>query len=306
VLSQHPLLFIFLDGVGLGSDDPLENPFVNAQTPTLDYLLGGPLTDSRKPFLKVVNEDNDNSAPVLFKALDAHLDIPGLPQSATGQTALLTGRNAAELMGRHYGPYPGPTLKGLLEQNTLFHELTRSGLACALANVYPPQFYNRVKVNAIVYAAQQAGVRLRGLEDYQQKRATSADLDGQYLAQHQGGTTTQPHVMGAWLAALAAEHSFTMFDFWLSDTAGHRWSFAEASNLISKLDAFLGGVLVARPPQLTVLVTSDHGNLEDKTRKSHSHAAVPLIVIGPAAQTFTNAESLLDVAPAVRQWLETT
>ncbi|MEM7737107.1 MAG: hypothetical protein AAF267_15095 [Deinococcota bacterium] len=296
-VSQHPLLFIFLDGVGLGADDPLANPFVSAQTPTLTQLLGGPLTASSTPFF----EETQHS--VLFNALDAHLGVSGLPQSATGQTALLTGRNAAEVMGRHYGPYPGPTLKGMLGCNTLFHDLVQAGQPCTLANVYPPQFYSRAKVNAIVYAAQQAGLRLRGLEEYQQERAISADLDGQYLAQHQGGVTVQPHMMGSWLATLAAEHNFTMFDFWLSDTAGHRWSFAEASDLVTKLDAFLGGVLAARPNQLTVMITSDHGNLEDKTRKSHSHALVPFIVVGPAARVFTGAESLVDVAPAVRQWL---
>ena len=34
-------LFIFIDGVGLGSDNPLVNPFVRASTPHLDALLGG-------------------------------------------------------------------------------------------------------------------------------------------------------------------------------------------------------------------------------------------------------------------------
>jgi hypothetical protein len=40
--------------------------------------------------------------------LDASLCVPGLPQSATGQAALLTGLNAPELMGRHIEGFPPP------------------------------------------------------------------------------------------------------------------------------------------------------------------------------------------------------
>ncbi|MCJ7433866.1 MAG: hypothetical protein MUO77_10300 [Anaerolineales bacterium] len=35
------LLFLFLDGIGLGENDPEINPFVRANMPTLKFLLGG-------------------------------------------------------------------------------------------------------------------------------------------------------------------------------------------------------------------------------------------------------------------------
>jgi hypothetical protein len=201
-------------------------------------------------------------------------------------------------MGRHYGPYPGPTVKQLLEHRTLFHDMPTS----VLANVYPPHFSERARLNAVVYAAVRAGVTLRSFEDYQQGRAISADLTGDYLTKAVGADPTTPFAMGQQLATLAQAQPFTLFDFWLSDEAGHRWSLAEAADLVTRLDSFLAGVLAARG-DLTVLLTSDHGNLEDKTRKTHTLADVPLIVVGKGAATFADATSLMDVAPAIRRYL---
>ena len=39
------LLFLFLDGLGLGTDDPATNPLVRADMPRLRALLGGQLKD---------------------------------------------------------------------------------------------------------------------------------------------------------------------------------------------------------------------------------------------------------------------
>ena len=84
-----PFLFLFLDGVGLGSDNPKVNPFVAARTPFMEGFLGGKLTASLAERLE---------PEFTFKHLDARLGFEGLPQSATGQTALLTGKNGAEIM----------------------------------------------------------------------------------------------------------------------------------------------------------------------------------------------------------------
>ena len=110
------LIFIFIDGVGLAPAGP-DNPLASAATPYLRALLGGPLTieqvrdwglDTRnwesEPILQSPITNPQSS--ILFKAIDATLGVEGLPQSGTGQTALLAGVNAAELHGRHQ---PRPT-----------------------------------------------------------------------------------------------------------------------------------------------------------------------------------------------------
>ncbi|MGL4609717.1 MAG: hypothetical protein ACRCYY_08535 [Trueperaceae bacterium] len=304
--SLMPLmvLFLFLDGVGLG-DSVATNPFAVARTPFLGSLLGGKLTKSLEPIA---------SEKLLFHHLDAKLGFAGLPQSATGQTTLLTGKNGAEIMAGHYGPYPGPTLKKELEQGTLFSEAVFSEAVflktiakqkrAVLANLYPPGYFLAVetrqqKYNVPVFSALQAGLDLLRIDDYRRGEAISVDMTGDYLHKHDA---TLPPLsapqMGQRLATMARQHHFTFFDLWLTDQAGHRWPLEECVKLVETLDSFLRGV-VENLEDVTLVLTSDHGNLEDKTVKTHTLADVPLLVFGNAGG-FEGAKSLLDVAPAIR------
>jgi 2,3-bisphosphoglycerate-independent phosphoglycerate mutase len=270
-----------------------------ARTPCLDDLLGAKLSRELAPV---------TTPSCVFRPLDATLGVPGLPQSATGQSTLLTGVNAAELMGCHYGPWPGPVLRELLDEGSLFAKVQAAGGNSALANVYPPGFFEalekgRRRLNAPVYGARAAGVSLRTLEDYARAEAISADLSGSYLhALDARIPPISPEEAGKRLARLAKDYSFTFFDFWLSDYAGHRWSFGEAVTLVETLDAFFAG-LVAALDGVTLVVTSDHGNLEDKRTSGHTLSPVPLIAMGETAG-FLEAGSLLDVAPAILSALE--
>lgn len=253
-------------------------------------LLGGPLTSEREAL---------SDSGVQFRHLSATLSHLGLPQSATGQTTLLTGRNGADIMNGHYGPWPGPTLKRTLDEGTLFSEVLAAGGQVSLANAFPPGYFRALsaggqRVNVPVYAAKKAGVRLRTPADYAAGKATSADLDGSYLGEPRPLTEA-----GAQLAQLSQNYDLTFFDFWLSDTAGHRWSVEKATELVGKLDGFLAGVASALG-DVTLFVTSDHGNLEDKSTRSHTRNPVPLLALGPQADVFSGVESLLGVAPALR------
>ena len=288
-MSKNHLLFVFVDGIGLG-EDAAAQPLCHCRHPCL-----------RRPPWRVT----DGSTSYLYGCRRA-LWQTRCPLGGNGLTAIgywtnqFTHRKKrccahGQALRTLSGAY-GQRTTG--ERRTLFHDLPHS----VLANVYPPKFTERARLNAVVYAAVQAGVTLRNFDDYQQGRAISADLTGDYLAKHVGSPAKTPFVMGQQLAKLAQAQPFTMFDFWLSDEAGHRWSLAEAVTLVSRLDTFLAGVLSARD-NLTVLLTSDHGNLEDKTRKTHTLADVPLIVVGKGAPAFADAASLTDIAPAVRRYL---
>ncbi len=299
-MSAEPrLLFLFLDGVGLGSDDAAVNPFAAAETPALEHLLGGKLTASLPEQAR---------AHLVFRRLDASLGVSGLPQSATGQTTLLTGKNGALRMGRHYGPWPGPTLKNLLDEGTLFSEARSSGGAAGLANVYPPGYFQALegrarRVNAPVYAALAAGLPLLTLQEYGAGTGASVDLSGRYLGRMlPEADDLTPEGQGRRLAGMAQKNAFTFFDFWPTDDAGHRGGFSEAVRLVEGLDGLLSGVL-GTLGEATLLLTSDHGNLEDKTTRGHTFAPVPLLALGPGAIAFAEATTILDVAPSVRRVL---
>ncbi|MDZ7707953.1 MAG: hypothetical protein U5J97_08710 [Trueperaceae bacterium] len=254
------------------------------------------------------------SAAGRFARLDATLGASGLPQSATGQSALLTGKNAASVMDGHYGPWPGPTLKRLLDEGQLFEWAARrfGRDAVAWGGAYPPGFFDalehgRLRLNAPAYAARSAGVDLPGQAAYREGKAVAADLDGAWFAskgiEPPGGFVPGPtgaERAGRRLATAMADKGFSFLDVWLTDRVGHRGGLAEARDLVRLLDAFLAGVLGARDSATTVVLTSDHGNLEDAAHRRHTRADVPLAAVGPGARAFDGCRSILDVASAVR------
>ncbi len=123
------IFFIFLDGVGLGSPDPKINPLARANLPHLaDLLEGRRLLSGAEPF---------TGPQASFRSVDATLGVDGVPESATGQAALLTGVNVPQIIGTHYGPKPDARIRAILQKHNLLRRLTGAGLRCRLLNAYP-------------------------------------------------------------------------------------------------------------------------------------------------------------------------
>jgi 2,3-bisphosphoglycerate-independent phosphoglycerate mutase len=64
----------------------------------------------------------------------------------------------------------------------------------------------------------------------------------------------------------------------------------------------LGGLVEEMDDDLLVLVTSDHGNMEDMSTRRHTDAMVPALVIGERAarEEFTRRmKDLTHIAPAI-------
>lgn len=291
------LLFLFWDGLGLAPAGE-HNPLAHASMPFFKrQLSNGLLADSQAL-----------DATLLWRALDAQLETAGLPQSATGQSSLLTGRNAAAFLGRHYGPQPAKRLKGFLDEGTLFSQLHQAGKRCWLSNFYPASYHEKlhtgsIRPNAIVYAAQQAGLGLADAEDYKNFRAISADLTGEHASHRAILPPTSPYAMGKRLAEVARGYDFTFFDGWITDIAGHRWHWQDTLRLLHQVDDFCAGVH-DHANDMSIIMTSDHGNIEAKDSKSHSYNPVPLLVWGEASQYFEACSSLVDVAPAIRRYFQ--
>jgi 2,3-bisphosphoglycerate-independent phosphoglycerate mutase len=296
--AYHRLLLLFVDGIGLGGEEAA-NPFVSVPTPALRALLGGPLTAER------VQRGDE----LVLVPLDACLGVPGLPQSGTGQTTLFTGVNAQALLGRHVPALPGPRLRALIAEHGLLAALVADGHAVTFANAYTAAFAERlrsgeVRASATTCAVLAARLPLRLLPELAAGRAVTWDVTGEQFAQRagEGATVVSAERAGANLAALAAEHRFTLYETFLTDLAGHgRWGIT-AESAIARLDGLLAGALAARPPDVTLLLTSDHGNLEEPHRR-HTTNPVPLLAVGPAAAAFADLTRLDEVAPLVRTLL---
>jgi len=298
------VLFIFLDGIGLGEANPGTNPFARVSMPNLNRLLDG------RSLLKDSAPFHGEYASLL--AVDPAVGVSGLPQSATGQAILLTGKNIPAELGYHYGPKPNPEVAAFLKDGTLFSDFTEAGKKAVLLNAYPPRYFDGVDSGKRLYssiplAVTNAGIPLFRHDDLFAGRALSADFTGEgwrTMLGYDDAPVMDPHQAGRKLGALAKEYDFALFEYWASDYAGHRKEMDAAIQLREAFDGVLSGLVESWDQDGLVLVTSDHGNMEDLSTRRHTDADVPALVIGnkSAREEFThNMKQLTDIAPAIRK-----
>lgn len=297
------VLFIFLDGVGLGQADPETNPFALTEMPVMESLLGG------KRLLKT-SAPLDNKRASL-RALDANLGVKGLPQSATGQATLLCGVNVPGALGYHYGPKPNPETAAFIRNGNLFSQVRKLGKSAAFLNAYPPGYFQAIESGrrlyaAIPLAATSAGLRLYNKDDLYAGRAISADFTAQGWRTHLGWEDTpvlKPDTAGQRLAELASGFDFAFFEYWLSDYAGHGQEMSAAYGLLKTFDQVLQGLLATWDDDNgLIVITSDHGNMEDLSTRRHTANPAPLLLIGAQSlrDIFTRQmQTLADIAPAI-------
>jgi phosphopentomutase len=295
------VLLIFLDGVGLGENDPAINPFLAARLPTLDDLL-----DGQRPRLTL--DPVETSGATLIPT-DALLGVDGVPQSATGQATILTGTNAAQANGGHWGPLPTPAIRDVVERESIFRKLRDQGRRALFANAYPARYFHDVDrgkkmISVSPLAALAGGQRLRGYEDLRMGRALSSYLTNQGWREVLGYTDLPPitpYQAGCILGSLAQDHDFTLFEHYHTDVCGHHQDMAGAVAILEALDEFLAGVLhICQDNGTLVLITSDHGNVEDMRVRGHTTNPVPTILIGPGhSQLAASIRTLADITPTL-------
>lgn len=300
------ILFLFLDGIGLGKDNPEINPFARADMPQLHSLLSGKkLTESAAPF---------ESETVSLRAIDPNLGVKGLPQSATGQAVLLTGINIPAELGYHYGPKPNPEVAQYLNGATLFSKTVKAGKSTALLNAYPPRYFDGIDSGKRLYssiplALTNAGIPLFTHEDYFAGNALSADFTGAGWREFLGfpdAPLFPPETAGRQLAELAKRYDFSFFEYWASDYAGHKQDMEWAVKQLETFDGVLKGLLENWSSDDLILLTSDHGNMEDLSTRKHTDAPVPLLLFGDKTKrdAFTGVSDLAGIALAIGRCLE--
>ena len=299
-------LFLFLDGVGLGESTP-DNPLARADMPFLQGLLGGRrlVLESFNPIERVEEE------LCTLLPLNTQMGVEGMPQSATGQTTLLTGKNVPAYLGKHFGPKPNREIVALIQRGTIFQWLDEEGYDAAFLNAYPPRYFQAIESgrrshSAIPLSVETAGLPLRTHADLLEGEALSADLTGRGWREQLGFEDIPilaPEEAGIHLAKLSQQNDFSFFEFWLSDYVGHKQNMPQALEVLSTLDGVLNGLASAWDhSQDVVLLTSDHGNLEDLSTRRHTHNPVPALLIGARAareQLAQRLKSLQDVTPAL-------
>lgn len=302
--EHRHVLILFLDGVGIGPCDEATNPFCHASLPNLQGLLEGQLPFSGNSTIR--------ASGATLVPVDATLGMEGLPQSGTGQTTLLTGINAAQLIGRHLGPYPDASLRQLIAEGNLFKAVVRIGGRVTFANAFPDIYLDRLargkgRRSAIIHAVQAAGLSLRGPLDLQEGQAVSAFLTNRRWQQRGFGhpPLISPHQAGKNLYRLSCQFHLTAFEYFLTDIGGHRPQRDFVLGVLHQLDGLIGGILAHfDEAECLLAVVSDHGNLEDWTTRKHTRNPVPALFVGKGhGEVSSGLNSLADVAPAILSWL---
>jgi 2,3-bisphosphoglycerate-independent phosphoglycerate mutase len=271
---------IFLDGVGIGSRDASVNPFFVAKLPTLSSILSGEPPSLRR---RRIQTHHSSLVP-----LDATLGIPGFPQSGTGQTALFTGENGARIIGKHFGPHPYSTLRPVIARKNIFQQLLQQGKNPGFGNAYPKRFFEYVerhptRLTVTTYACLQTGIPLRRDTDLAAGKAVSGDITGAgwRVIGYPEMEVIEPPEAGRRLVGLLEDHDFVLFEYWRTDKAGHSRHMKEAVGALEQVDQLLAGVLDTMDLRRDLLlITSDHGNLEDLSTKTHTRHPVPAILYG--------------------------
>ena len=293
------ILFIFFDGWGLGAPDPRINPLLTAPMPTLRELFDGKMPTN--------NNGHYVSARATLVPTDATLGVPGLPQSATGQTTIFTGVNAPREIGEHSGPYPNPALRKILARDNLFMRLTQANRRVTFANAYPPIFFERLARNtarrsATAHAVSAANVRYRTIDDLRQGDAVSVFVTNRMWVEHGANVPLiTARDAGRNLARIAQANDFTVFEYFLTDAAGHRARPEFTREILEEVDQLMGGILDELDlSNSLVITTSDHGNIEDSTAKAHNLNPVPTLLIGAGREGIApRIHALTDLTPAI-------
>lgn len=292
------IIFLFLDGVGLAPAGP-DNPLTHATMPTIHSLLGGPLTI----------EQTQQRDHLLLVPIDATLGVPGLPQSGTGQTALFAGFNAAVMHGRHQPAFPPVALRPLLMERSVLRRVVDQGGAATFANPFAPSYWQavatrRVRRSASVIATQGAGLRFRTVDDLREGRAVAWDITGKAMRGHDSTVPLiEPQEAGANLARLAHDHDLVLWESFLTDLAGHGRLPLSVADAMKDVDGVLAGLLAARRPQDTLVISSDHGNIESIAAPAHTRNPVLLLVVGPGAPAFACVKDIAGVADGIMRVL---
>jgi 2,3-bisphosphoglycerate-independent phosphoglycerate mutase len=289
------VLLIFVDGLGIGTRGA-HNP--------LDRLGA-----EASPLSIFQDEEPELPAGGVLVRTDARLGVEGRPQSASGQTTILTGVNAPAALGYHKQGFPNEEMRAIIREHSVFLQLARRGVGPnVFANTYTRRFFEERPrwVSATTVAVEAAGIPFRTVEDLRAGRAVFHDFTNR-LAVERGEDVPlrTPEEAAAVLARVASEHRFTLYEHFITDRAGHAQDFEAATTALRELARFVRAVLAdVGLERTTVMLTSDHGNVEDLSTRNHTLNAVPTLAWGPGRERVRRrVRTLADITPAVVELL---
>jgi len=297
-MRRNKLFFFFIDGIGLGENNADRNPLIHLFHPFI------------RPHLYIRDHVPFAEKSVVLLPVDAGLGIRGIPQSATGQTTIMTGINAAEILGYHLLAFPNQKLLPLIREHSVFKTLTEKGAAVTSANLYSRSFFDERKKRrrnmfpVSTLSIEAAGIEFRYIDDYSRGEAVFADITNDMLIDR-GYPVQQisPHEAGQRVLNIFNSHDLVFFEYFLTDTYGHSREREKIVHSVEVINQFLSSIWEGSDGEIDIMVISDHGNAEDMETGDHTHNKVPFLLLSPAAAElaplWTKVKSLTDISSFV-------
>lgn len=291
--NANSVILFFVDGLGIGGRGP-ENPLWQCAAGPLAHFEG---------------ENEVIEAGGRLAATDATLGVEGRPQSASGQTTILTGINAPKTLGRHKQGFPNERLREVIREHSIFKRLnSREPGSATFANAYTPQYFESTPrwKSATTVAVEASDGRFRKIPDLLGRRAVFHDYTNQTLRERGFDVPDfSPEDAAAILAGLSEGHRFVLYEHFITDKIGHDRDLEKAKEHLPGLARFLSEtVRLADPDSTTVILTSDHGNLENLSVRNHTLNKVPTVIWGRRAdESAARVRDLTDIAPLIEDLL---
>ncbi|HOM65285.1 MAG TPA: hypothetical protein PLI27_00675 [Ignavibacteriales bacterium] len=285
---KKKLIFIFLDGVGFVKKSLNTNNF--------PYSL-----------LKKLNNTN---VQYNVWGVDANLNVEGIPQSGTGQVSLLCGINAAKSIGKHYGPFAHPEHFEIIKNENLFKELNCKNINSYFINAYPDKYfqltqngkYQGVFAKAFYLTFQKLNTYLNLLN----KEAISGDITNlRWKKMGYDIEIINPTTGADIILKLLTTYDLVSYEYFFTDYIGHnRITGEDKENLLNDLETFILHLIkkIENSNNTTLLICSDHGNIEEITHKNHTHNPVFFLSAGYQKDFFITISTLYDTKNTIKQY----
>lgn len=289
---KRKVMMIFVDGLGVGKNNPEINPLVRFELNFINNFFGS--------FPTLRNSGIENKY-FTVKPINATMGVEGLPQSGTGQTAIFCGFNASKFIGKHFGPYPYSTLKPLIQQKNIFTELERRNFKTYFSNAYPQKFFDYLKngrrtLSVTTFSYLAAGKKLNDVNSLLNKKAITAEIKNDIWNSKLGYNLpiVKPQEAGKIFYEISQDYNFNLFEYFLTDYAGHSRDFEYAYDVLVRLDGFLEGIISQMNFSKDFLIlVSDHGNIEDLSVKGHTRNPAIGIFVGDKHREISESVKVL-------------
>lgn len=290
---------IFLDGVGIGENDPEKNPFIRRGFKTFEKIFGSIPHKNNSTLIK----DSYYLFPV-----DPVMGIINLPQSGTGQVSIFCGINAPKLIGKHFGPFPYSTTIPIIEKENILKYYKQKGKKVFFANAYPKIFFDylnsgKQRLSVTSLSCRLSGIRLNRVTDVKRGKALTAEITNSRWNKKlkYNLNVISPKTAAKRLLRIAKDNDFTLYEFFLTDHLGHGRISDEFEEIYNNLDEFLFTILTEMDlKNLTLIICSDHGNFEDLSVKTHTMNDALTITAGKySKKLFENIRDLSDIKPSI-------